>query len=283
MRNRVKNLLLIVFTLIAFAANSVLCRIALKGNHIDPLTLSDLRLLSGAVVLFLFLGVKREWQHIRWDIPGALLLIAYAMTFSLAYVRLEAATGALMLFGSVQVCMVAWGVVRGEKPGWLKSAGILLAVVGICALLLPGAKAPPVMPALVMVISGLAWGAYSIRGKNVTHAAGATAGNFILSLPVVVLIAFFTHQHATADMAGILLALASGGIASGIAYVLWYDIVPRLSSSTASTLQLSVPCIATAGGMFFLGEVPDMQMVMSTLAVLAGIAMVITADRVATR
>lgn len=278
-----KNLLLVIFTLTAFAANSVLCRIALKGDHIDPLTFSNLRLSSGALVLFLFMGCRRELRNIRWNIPDACFLLAYVMTFSMAYVHLEAATGALLLFGSVQVCMVFWGVMKGEKLGLLKAGGIVVAIIGICFLLLPGAKAPSVIPAIIMVISGLAWGAYSIRGKKITHAVGATAGNFILTVPVVFLLAWIMREQVAADIVGITLALVSGGIASGIAYVLWYAIVPRFSSATASTLQLSVPCIASAGGLFFLGEVPDIQMIISTLAVLAGIALVIYADRFKSR
>lgn len=274
-----KKLLLVLFVLTAFAANSILCRIALKNGHADPETFSMLRLLGGAAALFFWHIVRKQLQEIRWKIIDALLLCAYVLFFSLAYVQLSTATGALLLFGAVQVCMIGWGALKRENLSGSKAFGILLAVGGIVALLLPGTSAPPLLPALMMVASGLAWGAYSVRGKNIVAPAGTTAGNFILSIPVMLALSLLRQEPVHVDASGILLALLSGGVASGIAYVLWYQLVPGLSSATASTLQLSVPCIAAAGGVLFLGEVPDMRMVVCTLVVLAGIALVISADR----
>ncbi|WP_061707467.1 DMT family transporter [Pseudenterobacter timonensis] len=274
-----KKLLLVLFVLTAFAANSILCRIALKNGHADPETFSMLRLLGGAAALFFWHIARKKLQEIRWKIVDALLLCAYVLFFSLAYVQLSTATGALLLFGAVQVCMIGWGALKREKLSGSKAFGILLAVGGIVALLLPGTSAPPLLPALMMVASGLAWGAYSVRGKNIVAPAGTTAGNFILSIPVMLALSLLRQEPVHVDASGILLALLSGGVASGIAYVLWYQLVPGLSSATASTLQLSVPCIAAAGGVLFLGEVPDMRMVVCTLVVLAGIALVISADR----
>lgn len=274
-----KKLLLVLFVLTAFAANSILCRIALKNGHADPETFSMLRLLGGAAALFFWHIVRKQLQEIRWKIIDALLLCAYVLFFSLAYVQLSTATGALLLFGAVQVCMIGWSALKREKLSGSKAFGILLAVGGIVALLLPGTSAPPLLPALMMVASGLAWGAYSVRGKNIVAPAGTTAGNFILSIPVMLALSLLRQEPVHVDASGILLALLSGGVASGIAYVLWYQLVPGLSSATASTLQLSVPCIAAAGGVLFLGEVPDLRMVVCTLVVLAGIALVISADR----
>lgn len=274
-----KKLLLVLFVLTAFAANSILCRIALKNGHADPETFSMLRLLGGAAALFFWHIARKQLQEIRWKIIDALLLCAYVLFFSLAYVQLSTATGALLLFGAVQVCMIGWGALKRETLSGSKAFGILLAVGGIVVLLLPGTTAPPLLPALMMVASGLAWGAYSVRGKNIVAPAGTTAGNFILSIPVMLALSLLRQEPVHVDASGILLALLSGGVASGIAYVLWYQLVPGLSSATASTLQLSVPCIAAAGGVLFLGEVPDLRMVICTLVVLAGIALVISADR----
>lgn len=273
------KLLLILFVLMAFAANSILCRIALKNGYSDPETFSMLRLLGGATALFIWHWVLGRLKTIRWNIANAMLLCAYVLFFSVAYVQLDTATGALLLFGAVQVCMIGWGVAKGEKLSGYKSLGIAIAVGGIVVLLLPGASAPPLLPAIMMVASGLAWGAYSVRGKNITAPAGSTAGNFILSIPVVLILSLLRQQPVHIESTGIILALVSGGLASGIAYVLWYQLVASLSSATASTLQLSVPCIAAAGGALFIGELPDIRIVLCTLVVLAGIALVISSDR----
>lgn len=229
-------------------------------------------------MLFVWHLARGRLKEIRWKIIDALLLCAYVLFFSLAYVQLNTATGALLLFGAVQVCMIGWSVVKGEKLSGYKACGIVIAVGGIITLLLPGATAPPLAAAITMVASGLAWGAYSLRGKNIQAAAGTTSGNFILSLPVILVVSLIRQAPVHIDASGIFLALLSGGLASGVAYVLWYALVATLSSATASTLQLSVPCIAAAGGVLFLGEVPDLRMLLCTLAVLAGIAMVIAAD-----
>lgn len=274
-----KKFLLIAFTLMAFAANSVLCRIALREGHADPETFSALLLLAGAVVLLLLQLALRGWGGIRWNVVNAGLLTAYVFLFSLAYVHLDTATGALLLFGAVQVCMVLWGALQGEKAGPRKWSGIAVAIAGIALLLLPGASLPSALPAIMMIASGLAWGAYSVRGKRVSDPAGATTGNFLLSVPIIATLFLLLPDHALADRWGILLALISGGVTSGLAYVLWYVIVRDISSATASTLQLSVPCLAALGGTLFLGEIPSIRMVLAAVLVLAGILIVIAADR----
>lgn len=274
-----KKFLLIAFTLMAFAANSVLCRIALREGHADPETFSALRLLAGAVVLLLLQLALRGWGGIRWNVVNAGLLTAYVFLFSLAYVHLDTATGALLLFGAVQVCMVLWGALQGEKAGPRKWSGIAVAIAGIALLLLPGASLPSALPAIMMIASGLAWGAYSVRGKRVSDPAGATTGNFLLSVPIIATLFLLLPDHALADRWGILLALISGGVTSGLAYVFWYVIVRDISSATASTLQLSVPCLAALGGTLFLGEIPSIRMVLAAVLVLAGILIVIAADR----
>lgn len=283
MGRMMKKLLLVLFVLTAFAANSILCRIALKNGYSDPETFSMLRLFGGAVMLFSWHAVRGRLKEIRWKIIDAVLLCAYVFFFSIAYVQLNTATGALLLFGAVQVSMIGWGAIKGEKLRGLKPVGIVIAVGGIIMLLLPGATAPPLIPAITMVASGLAWGAYSLRGKKILSPAGNTAGNFILSLPIIFILTLVRQTPIHTDASGIILALVSGGLASGMAYVLWYQLVSTLSSATASTLQLSVPCIAAGGGVFFLGELPDLRILLCTLIVLTGIAVVILADQKQTR
>ena len=278
-----KKFLLIAFTLIAFAANSVLCRIALREGHADPETFSVLRLLAGAVVLLLLQLASCGWGGIRWSVVNAGLLTAYVFLFSLAYLHLDTATGALLLFGAVQVCMVLWGTLQEEKTGLRKWSGIAVAIAGIAILLLPGASMPSALPAFMMIASGLAWGAYSVRGKRVSDPTGATAGNFLLSVPIIATLFLLSPDPAIIDQWGILLALISGGITSGLAYVLWYLIVRDISSATASTLQLSVPCLAALGGTLFLGEIPSIRMVLAAVLVLVGILIVIKADRAVAR
>ncbi|MCZ4057918.1 DMT family transporter [Pantoea sp. LMR881] len=274
-----KILLLAIVTLSAFAANSLLCRMALKDLHIDPISFSSLRLISGALVLLIYMQVKRGVRNIEWNSISAGCLMVYVFAFSAAYVFMEAATGALLLFGSVQIAMTVWGQWRGERMTMRKAAGMLTALAGFCLLLLPGAKSPPLLPALLMILSGLAWAAYSLRGRQAHDPSAATAGNFILCVPVVLIIALLMRHSIEADATGILLALLSGGLTSGAAYVLWYALLPYFSAATASTLQLLVPCIALAGGVILIGESPDSRMLLATVTILVGIALVIRADR----
>jgi drug/metabolite transporter (DMT)-like permease len=269
----------ITLAMLAFAANSILCRVALKGVHIDPLSFSSLRLVGGAVVLFILLLKPFLNRKIEWYGKNAFFLGVYVLAFSAAYVHLGAAEGALLLFGTVQLVMTGWGTYRGEKLTWIKCSGIMLAGAGIGCLLLPGANSPAILPAAAMVLSGLAWAAYCIAGKSIKNAAAATAGSFILAAPAAVILSLAFNQYAHTDTTGLLLALLSGGLTSGAAYALWYAIVPALTSSTASTVQLSVPCISALGGVVFLGENFTLQLVASTTAVLAGIAMTIYADK----
>lgn len=265
--------------MIAFAANSLLCRVAIKGLHIDPFSFSTLRLLGGAVVLVILLRKPFLNRAVEWKLPNALFLALYVVAFSLAYMQLGAAEGALLLFGTVQLVMTGWGLYQGEKLSALKGAGIVLAGIGMAYLLLPGASSPPAGPAAMMVLSGVGWAAYSLAGKRVNHATAATAGSFILATPLAIVLLLMQHQTAHADASGILLALVSGGLTSGAAYALWYAIVPSLPSSTASTVQLSVPCLSALGGALLLGEKLTVTLIIATAAVIAGIAMAIYADK----
>ncbi|SNY70289.1 DMT family transporter [Enterobacter sp. CC120223-11] len=269
----------ITLAMLAFAANSILCRVAIKGLHIDPFSFSTLRLLGGACVLFILLRKPLLNRPVEWRLPNTLFLALYVFAFSLAYIHLGAAEGALLLFGTVQLVMTGWGFFRGERFSGLKCAGIALAVAGIAFLLLPGANSPPLLPASMMVLAGAGWAAYSIAGKSVNNATAATAGSFILATPLAIILSLLLHQSAHADTSGVLLALVSGGLTSGAAYALWYAIVPSLTASTASTVQLSVPCLSALGGALFLGEHLSLLLLVSSATVIAGIAIAIFADK----
>jgi drug/metabolite transporter (DMT)-like permease len=265
----------ILLTMAAFAANSVLCRIALKGGYIDPISFSNLRLLSGALALLPLLIRRRDGKPTLTHLKNGFYLMIYAVFFSVAYIHLDAGTGALLLFGAVQLAMVSVGLWQGETLSPARAVGILLAVLGIAVLLLPGASAPPLVSALLMIIAGLAWAAYTLSGKRTTAPVLATAWNFLLALPFALVLLPFNAASLHFSLEGITLGILSGAIASAGAYSLWYAILPQLESVTASTVQLSVPCLATLGGVIFLGESLSLRIVVATLVVLAGIFIVI--------
>lgn len=269
----------ILLTMAAFAANSLLCRLALKGMHMDAVSFSALRLISGAVALLLFLRLPGIPKKPEFNGLNAALLALYVFAFSLAYLSLTTAAGALLLFGTVQCMMTGWGLIRGERLTWLKSVGMLGAMAGLALLLLPGAGHPSGGAALLMMISGAAWAAYCITGKKVQNAAAATAGNFTLAVPMALVALVLSGVPIHADAAGLLLAITSGALMSGGAYLLWYSILPRLSPTTASTLQLSVPCLAALGGLILMGETLDTRMLVAIALTLSGIGLVIAADR----
>lgn len=272
-------LLKILLTMAAFAANSLLCRLALKGMHMDAVSFSSIRLLSGAVALLILLRLPTIKKRPEFNVLNAALLAIYVFAFSLAYLSLTTAAGALLLFGTVQCVMTGWGLIRGERLTWLKSVGMLGAVTGLALLLLPGAGHPSGGAALLMMVSGAAWAAYCITGKKVQNAAAATAGNFTLAVPIALVVFVLSGMHIRADAVGLVLAVTSGALMSGGAYLLWYSLLPRLSPTTASTLQLSVPCLAALGGLIFMGEPLGVRMVLAIALTLSGIGLVIIADR----
>lgn len=253
-------ILKISLAMLAFAANSILCRLALQGGHIDPLSFSSLRLASGAFVLSPFLFYHARTTLSLWRPLSGFYLMAYAVLFSVAYIHLDTGAGALLLFGAVQFAMVIHGLFKGESLSAMRACGLVLALTGIAALLLPGTKAPPLYSALMMIVSGLAW--------------ASTAANFILAAPMALALTLLFMKQGHSDAAGIALSLLSGAVASAGAYVLWYTLLPSLGSITASTLQLSVPCLAMLGGVVFLGESLTVRTIFSALAVLTGIVMV---------
>ncbi|HGH5979877.1 TPA: DMT family transporter [Kluyvera georgiana] len=272
-------LLKILLTMAAFAANSLLCRLALKGIHMDAVSFSSIRLLSGAVALLILLRLPAIKTRPEFNVLNAALLAIYVFAFSLAYLSLTTAAGALLLFGTVQCVMTGWGLIRGERLTWLKSVGMLAAVTGLALLLLPGAGHPSGGAALLMMASGAAWAAYCITGKKVKNAAAATAGNFALAVPIALVVFVLSGMHIRVDTVGLVLAVTSGALMSGGAYLLWYSLLPRLSPTTASTLQLSVPCLAALGGLIFMGEPLGLRMLLAIVITLSGIGLVIIVDR----
>ncbi|NMG66182.1 EamA family transporter [Azoarcus indigens] len=272
---------LVAVAMIAFAGNSLLCRIALREGHIDAASFSTLRLASGALMLWLLVR-RREGSgagHGSWI--SAFALFAYAAGFSFAYLTLPAAAGALLLFGAVQATMIGYGLWRGERLNLLQGGGLLLAAGGLVGLLLPGLSAPPLRGALLMIAAGIAWGVYSLRGRGVARATASTAGNFLRALPFAAVLSLLTLQQAALTPAGIGYAIASGALASGLGYAIWYSVLPALRATNAATIQLSVPVITAAGGVIFLGEPITLRLVLTSIAILAGIALVITGKRAA--
>ena len=269
--------------MLAFAANSVLCRLALAHTGIDAAGFTAIRLVAGAGVLWLLVmwrsGVRRRDPIRNGSWPSALALLAYALGFSLAYVSLPAGTGALLLFGAVQVTMIGQGLRSGESLAAGKWIGLLLACAGLVALLLPGVSKPPLGSALMMLAAGVAWGVYSLRGRSAGAPLDATAGNFLRAAPLALVIVACLHVVEPSggrwDPAGVGYALASGGLASGIGYAIWYTVLPSLKATTAATVQLSVPVITAVTGILLLAEPLTPRLLLASIAVLGGIAMVL--------
>ena len=272
-----RTLLLTAAAMLAFAGNSLLCRLALKTTEIDPATFTSLRLASGALMLALLLRMRHGSTAMAGSWRGAMALFVYAAAFSFAYVSLDAGVGALLLFGAVQISMVLWGWRQGERPGPMSLAGLLLAFAGLLALLLPGASAPPLPGALLMLVAGVAWGAYSLLGRSASDALAATTGNFVRSLPLTALLSLALLQTLEWDVSGLLYALASGALASGLGYAIWYMAIVDLKAIQAATVQLSVPIITALAGGLLLGEALSLRLGLSSLAVLGGIALVLAA------
>lgn len=272
-------MLLTTLAMLAFAANSLLCRVALKETGIDAASFTAIRIASGALMLWLIVLIRGGGigGHGSW--LSAFALFAYAAAFSYAYVSLPAAVGALLLFGAVQATMIGYGVARGERFSPRQTLGLALACGGLVGLLLPGLSAPPLAGATLMIAAGVAWGVYSLRGRGGSNATALTAGNFIRALPFAAALSLAMLSHTTLDIAGIGYAIASGALASALGYAIWYTALPGLRATNAATVQLSVPVIATLGGAVFLDEAITTRLVLASIAVLGGIALVISGRR----
>lgn len=271
--------LLVALALLGFAGNSLLCRAALAhgGTRIDAATFTSVRLASGAFVLALLL-VLRGARPREGTFRSALALFAYAAGFSLAYVRIGAGVGALILFGCVQTTMLTAGVLRGERPSFVSGLGMVIAFSGLLLLAAPGATAPDPTGAAMMAIAGIAWGVYSLRGRKATNAMAATADNFIRTLPLTAALSLgslvlWEKPHASVE--GLALATASGALASGVGYSLWYAALPHLAAMRAAIVQLLVPVIAALGSVALLGEQLTPRMAMAGLLLIGGVLLAI--------
>src|SRR3569833_152862 len=264
-----------VLALIAFAGNSLLCRAALAHTRIDAASFTTVRLLSGALVLWCLVWLSKGARTGSGNWLSALALFAYAAGFSFSYVHLTAAAGALLLFGAVQTTMIGYGQWSGERLRALQIGGLVLACGGLIGLLLPGLTAPPLAGALLMLGAGSAWGIYSLRGKGGGDPLKVSAGNFVRAAPMAVVMSVLLLDRASLEPAGIGYALLSGALASGVGYAIWYTALPFLKSTTAATVQLSVPIIAASGGVFFLGEPFTLRLLAASVAIIGGIALVV--------
>lgn len=260
--------------MLAFAANSLLCRMALIDGEIGPTEFTALRLLSGAIVLSLMVKLSQPAQSGEGSWPSALALFVYASGFSFAYVSMDTGMGALILFGTVQITMMLWNYIKGAQLSVWQWGGVALAAIGLVVLLLPGAQAPNLLPVLLMVLAGGGWAVYSIRGKTSGQPLRATASNFMLAcVPTTVLVV--VSYSGAYSARGVVLALISGGITSGLGYAVWYKVIPHLRGEVASIVQLSVPVIAVFMGAVWLDELISARILFSCMAVLVGVSLVV--------
>ncbi len=261
--------------MIAFAGNSLLCRAALKHAGIDAASFTTIRLISGAMMLWLIVRMGRGTQTGRGNWLSAIALFVYAAFLSYAYAGLTTAMGALLLFGAVQATMIGHGIWAGERLLKLQLVGLVIALAGLVGLLLPGLSAPPLFSSILMLASGVAWGVYSLRGKGAGDALRVTAGNFLRAAPIAAALSILMVNRTSLDSAGFWCAVASGALTSGIGYSIWYTVLPALKATKAATVQLSVPVIAALGGVVFLGEPITLRLLLASVAILGGIALVI--------
>lgn len=268
-------IILMALALIAFAGNSLLCRAALAHTNMDAASFTTVRLISGAVTLWLLVLIRSGAHPGNGNWLSALALFSYAVGFSFSYIHLSAATGALVLFGAVQATMIGYGLWSGERLRILQVAGLVLACIGLVGLLLPGITAPPLAGATVMLAAGVAWGIYSLRGKGAGDPLQVTAGNFIRTAPMAAVLSAALWAQVSFDLDGIGYAVLSGALASGAGYAIWYTAIPFLKATTAATAQLAVPVIAALGGVFFLQEPITLRLLLASVAVLGGIALVV--------
>ena len=270
-----RTVALTTLAMIAFASNSLLCRIALKDTTIDAASFTTIRLASGAITLWMLARVASPARSGGGNWLSAAALCGYAAAFSFAYLSLPAGTGALLLFGAVQATMIGQGLWSGERLRPIQLAGLALALGGLVGLVLPGLSAPPLAGSLLMIGAGVAWGIYSLRGTGAGDPIRVTAGNFLRGAPIALALSLLMGGTASLDARGAGYAIASGALASGIGYAIWYSALPGLRATSAATVQLSVPVLAALGGIAFLGETVSVRLVLASAAILGGIALVI--------
>ncbi|MEL6588177.1 MAG: DMT family transporter [Pseudomonadota bacterium] len=273
-----KTFVLTAVTMIAFAANSVLGRLGLVDGDTGPIAFAAIRIAAGALMLIILIGLRGQVQRrpVSARIKGAGSLLVYVLAFSAAYVWLPAGLGALILFGVVQLTMFGGALYAREDIPATRWAGMGMAFAGLVLLLWPvGGGAPHLLGSLLMAISGVGWGLYSLFGRGQSDPLGATAGNFLWAVPATVLAWALVQDGVT--VAGAVWAVLSGAVTSALGYALWYTVLPRLKSTSAAVAQLTVPVIATAGGVLFLGEDLTLRFVLATVIVLGGIAVALCA------
>ena len=274
---RLRIILITLLSLLAFAANSLITRFALQETSIDETSFIMLRVVSGALFLWLYLRFKKNNKAGTW--LAAFSLFIYAVSFTYGYGLIAAGTGALLLFGSVQVTMTIAGYREGERLNVIQIAGFILAIIGLVILMLPGIRSPSIIGALLMCISGVAWGIYTLQGRGATNPAATTAGNFIKATPMAILLWLIVYlsTNDTINLVsdGIIYALLSGIITSGIGYIIWYSVLPELKAIQAAIVQLSVPLLVTLAGALLLNETITIRVVLASTAILLGTVLVL--------
>jgi drug/metabolite transporter (DMT)-like permease len=275
-----RTLLLTMTAMLAFAANSLLCRLALGADLIDAASFTSVRIIAGALMMGLLIlpharaGQSAALIAVKWR--SVVALFTYMICFSIAYLSLAAGTGALILFGAVQLTMIVVALRSGESFPALSWFGLLLAIAGLIYLVSPGVSSPDPAGALLMTVAGVAWGFYSLLGKTASNPMQATASNFVYSVPLALLASLFFLQEFHITLAGAGFAIASGAIASGLGYYIWYAALRNLAAIRAATVQLSVPVIAAIGGVVLLAEPVTSRLIIASVATLGGIAVVLT-------
>jgi drug/metabolite transporter (DMT)-like permease len=268
---------LTILALIAFASNSVLCRLALGERAIDPASYTAVRLITGAVTLWLIARFLRgkSLGKARGSWLSAAMLFLYAATFSFAYISLSTGTGALILFAAVQITMIAVGLYVGERPEILEWLGLFIAIAGLIYLVSPGITAPSPSGSVLMGAAGIAWGVYSLRGRGTSDPVGATAENFLLTVPLAIGLTVPWLSTLNITLKGFFWAALSGSVTSGVGYVLWYAALPRLTATRAATVQLTVPVLAALAGVILLSEAISLRLVISAVVILGGVGLAV--------
>jgi len=277
--------LLAALALVAFAANSVLCRLALGEAAIDPASYTAVRLIAGAVTLAIIAHCLRKGYSSRtatnWT--SAAMLFLYAVSFSFAYISLSTGVGALILFAAVQITMVGIGLYRGERPRPSEWFGLFIALIGLVYLVSPGITAPSPLGSALMATAGFAWGIYSLGGRGASDPVAATTANFLRAAPLAVAVVLLWLSHLRVTPAGLLFAVISGAVTSGVGYVIWYAALKGLTATRAATVQLAVPVIAAFGGVVLLSEEITLRLLLSAVAILGGVGLAVTSHEASVR
>ncbi len=276
-KNLTRTVLLTGLALVAFAANSVLCRLALGTKAIDAPSFTIIRLLSGVIVLLILIKIKNNElsSNSKGSWYSGIMLFLYAITFSFAYITLDTGTGALILFGSVQITMIALSLFSGNRLHFTEWLGVIIAFTGFIYLILPGVTAPSTTGFLLMTVAGVAWGIYTINGKGSKNPLRDTTFNFLRTIPFIIIMLLVVLKDVNYTSKGILMAIISGGVTSGIGYTIWYMALKGLTSTQAAVVQLLVPAIAAFGGVIFVFEKITFRLTISSTMILGGILIVV--------